>query len=201
MRFLYSGTVVDNFIPSTSLLSLYDKDHDLRYKHYMIDGLFPMYGIAYQYPVYATFSFNHALNGPTTAEMYLIQAECLAHQGQIGPAMEKVNQLRTKRMKPGSWVNLAAVDKSDALQHIRAERRREMPFTQRWYDIRRYNFNDDPTDDVRIERQFYGISSTGVLDKEPVKTYVLEGKSRKFAYPINENEIQISDGQIKQNTY
>ncbi len=201
MRFLYAGSVVDQFLPSSQLLNLYDQEHDLRYHYHMINDVFAMWGTPYDYPMYATFSFNHVFNGPSTAEMYLIEAECLARQGQFAPAMDKVNQLRAKRMKPGVWVNLKASNQEEALKHIREERRREMPLSQRWNDIRRYNFNEDPNDDVRIERHFYSISSTGVLNKEPIKTYVLEGKSRKFAYPINENEIQISNGQIKQNTY
>lgn len=201
MRYLHNMNVSMFYIPSPELIGLYDQEHDLRFRFNYINNVFRMFGIKFDYPVYALFSFNHMLSGPSTAEMYLIEAECLAQQNQVVAAMDKVNQLRAKRIKPGTWVNLSAGDKEQALKQIREERRREMPFAQRWYDIRRYNFNQDPNDDVRIQHEFYEVSSTGVLDKGPIKTYILEGKSKKFAYPLNENEIQISNGQIKQNTY
>ena len=49
---------------------------------------------------------------------------------------------------------------------------REFPFTLRWNDIRRCNFNTDPNDDVTITRNFYNIDQYSV-DTGNIKTYTL----------------------------
>ncbi|MNE22886.1 SusD family protein [compost metagenome] len=202
MRFLYTTYVDMLYFPSRDLTALYDTQHDLRYKYHFVEGFMEIYGSQYSYPVYMFFSFNHIPNGPSTAEMYLIKAECQARLGDFSTAMLTLNQLRAKRLTPGTWVNLQAGTQREAIKSIIDERRREMPFSQRWNDLRRYNNNEDPDDDVPlITRKFYPISSSAIYDKEAPIIYKLEKNSRKYALPINQNEINVSGGVIKQNAY
>lgn len=204
MRYLTSGNAVMTYFPSQSLLDAYeDKEHDLRYRyHFVEDAAEVMFWSSYSYPAYVFFSMSHVLSGPTTAEMYLIKAECQARLGEYSRAMETVNALRAKRMVPGDWVELKAGNVKEAVTKILQERRREMPFSQRWFDMRRLNNNEETYDDVEIvTRKFYKINATTIFDKEEPITYTLEKNSRKYALPISENEIEISDGVIKQNVY
>jgi hypothetical protein len=192
------------FIPSADLLSLYDKSNDLRYEYHIVEGYSYIAGMnnpPYNYPGYIFFSWDKTISGPTVAEVYLIKAEALARMGNLPEAMAAVNVLRSKRMKPGPWVNLAAANKNDAIKKILEERRREMPFAQRWFDIRRYNNNEDPDDDVILTRTFYPYSSTSILVNETPKTFTLPKNSRRFAAPIPQADIIASNGALIQNRY
>ncbi|SMC98116.1 RagB/SusD family nutrient uptake outer membrane protein [Pedobacter africanus] len=192
------------YIPSLDLLNLYDKTNDLRYEYHMVEGYSYDRGMtkpSYNYPGYIFFFKDRLPSGPTVAEVLLIKAEAQARSNDPGGAMTTINTLRAKRMKPGAWVNLVATGKDDAIKKVLEERRREMPFVQRWFDIRRYNNNDDPNDDVLLTRTFYPYNASSVLFNEPVKTYTLPKNSRRFAAPIPRTEIISSNGAIEQNTY
>jgi hypothetical protein len=192
------------FIPSQDLLNLYDKDHDLRYQYHIVEGFSytaRMTNPAYDYPGYIFFYRNFLPSGPTVAEMLLTKAEAQARSNDPSGAMTTLNILRAKRMKPGAWVNLSANGKDDAIKKIAEERRREMPFAQRWFDIRRYNNNDDPNDDVVLSRTFYPYNGTGVQFNEAPKVYTLPKNSRRFAMPIPQRDIVSSNGAILQNIY
>ena len=80
------------------------------------------------------------------------------------------------------------------------ERRRELPFTHRWFDIRRFSVNEIEWDDVEITRSFYEIVD-GAVNKSRKATYILPAGSRRYAMPINENDISASHGTIKQNEF
>lgn len=192
------------YIPSQKLLSLYDKDNDLRYKYHMVENYSYDRGMvkpAYSYPGYVFFFKSWIPSGPTVAETLLIKAEAQARLDQVSNAMNTVNILRAKRMKPGPWINLSADSKDEAIKKILEERRREMPFVQRWFDIRRFNNNEDPNDDVVLTRDFYPYNGTNVMFNEPIKTYSLPKNSRRYASPIPSTEIISSNGVIVQNTY
>ncbi|MCW2263081.1 MULTISPECIES: RagB/SusD family nutrient uptake outer membrane protein [Sphingobacterium] len=192
------------YIPSKELLALYDKENDLRYKYHMVENYSYDRGMvkpAYSYPGYVFFFKQWTPSGPTVAETLLIKAEAQARLNEVQNAMNTVNILRSKRMKPGPWVDLTASSKEDAIKKILEERRREMPFVQRWFDIRRYNNNEDPNDDIILTRDFYPYNGTNVLFNEPVKTYTLPKNSRRYASPIPSTEIISSNGVIVQNNY
>ena len=196
------------YIPSTQLLSLYDKTYDLRYKYHMVKNYSFDRGLtspAYEYPGYIFFFKDRIPSGPTVAEMHLIKAECLARQNKVTEAMSAVNVLRAKRMDKNASsniINLSASSKDEAIARILEERRREMPFTQRWNDIRRLNGNEDSNDDVGpITRSFYGFTSSVISPSLGMQTYTLPKNSRRYAAPIPNTEIQSSNGVIKQNTY
>jgi hypothetical protein len=192
------------YIPSIELLNLYDKDHDLRYQYHIVEGYSYDRGMtkpAYDYPGYIFFFKDKIPSGPTVAEVLLTKAEAQARSDNPNGAMTTLNLLRAKRLKPGVWVNLVATGKDDAIKKVLEERRREMPFVQRWFDLRRYNNNDDPNDDVVLTRTFYPYNAGSVLFNEPVKTYTLPKNSRRYAAPIPRTEIISSNGIIEQNTY
>jgi hypothetical protein len=133
--------------------------------------------------------------------MYLIKAECLARTGDVTGALASVNTLRAKRMKPGPWVNLTAANQADAVSKILQERRREMPFVQRFYDIRRYNNNADPADDVIVTKQFYPLTQAGANVSGSLQVYTLTKDSRLWALPLPFSDILSSQGKLEQNRY
>ncbi len=192
------------YVPSQELLALYDQTHDLRYRYHMVKGYSYDRGMtkpSYDYPGYIFFFKDRIPSGPTVAEMLLIKAECQARTNLPNDAMLTLNQLRAKRMEPGDWVNLSAADKADAIKKVLQERRREMPFSQRWFDIRRFNNNEDPADDVVLTKTFYPYTSAVVSTSEAPKVYSLPKDSRRFAVPIPRTEIISSNGVIVQNKY
>lgn len=196
------------YVPSLELLSIYDKTFDLRYKYHMVKNYSYDRGLtnpAYEYPGYIFFFKDKIPSGPTVGEILLIKAECLARQNKVTEAMTAVNLLRIKRMDknaPAAVINLSAISKDDAIAKILQERRREMPFTQRWNDLRRLNSNEDAADDIGVlSRSFYGFNNAAISPALGLKTYTLPKNSRRYAAPIPYTEIQTSNGAISQNTY
>jgi molybdopterin-guanine dinucleotide biosynthesis protein A len=139
---------------------------------------------------------RNAPTGPTVAEVLLNKAEALARKNDAGAAMDAVNILRLKRMS--TYIALTAADKNDAIKKVLEERRREMPFVMRWYDIRRLSVNDHPADDIAVTRDFFNVSITGI-DVNTPKTYTLD--SKRYLLPLNGVEIDASKGQLTQNPY
>lgn len=192
-------------IPSRELLDLYEENPgDLRYKYHIVPHYSYYKGLrnpAYDYPGYLFFYYNRIPSGPTVGEMYLIKAECLARQNYISEAMEALNTLRTKRFDSSTYIAETASSKEEAIHKILNERRRELPFSARWTDCRRYNTNDDPNDDVEYQRVFYPYTSSGVLAGETPVKYTLTKDSRRWASPLPQDDIDSSNGDLKQNEY
>jgi len=196
----YTSNPSQNFIPSSSLLSLYEKTNDLRYSLFMI----PNGGRRFNVINPAQFRYTYfndgrfLISGPGVAEVLLNKAEALARKGSGTDAMGSINLLRQKRMK--NYVPMIASSNIDALTKVLQERRRELPFAFRWLDIRRFSVNQDQTDDVSITREFYEVTSAGIDLKKPM-TYTLPAKSLRYAVPINGLDIANSQGQLSQNSY
>ncbi|GAA3617510.1 RagB/SusD family nutrient uptake outer membrane protein [Flavivirga amylovorans] len=196
-----------NTFPSQDLLSLYDQTNDLRYKFHVVEDYSYTIGAfrpPFSYPGYIFFHRGHIPNGPSVPEMLLIKAECQARQGMWAEGLGTVNILRAARMDvsaPASAINLSAVSQTEAVTKILEERRREMPFVHRWYDVRRYNNNSDPSDDVIMTRTFYPFTANAILSDQAPVTTTLDKNSRKFAFPIPDQEIVISNGALEQNKY
>ncbi|TXI33711.1 MAG: RagB/SusD family nutrient uptake outer membrane protein [Niabella sp.] len=191
------------YIPSADLLSLYDVNNDLRYKYHIVKNYSYDRGLikpSYSYPGYIFFFKDRLPSGPTTAEMYLIKAECLARNNDVANAMQAVNTLHKKRVVTGS-PDLQANTKETALRVILEERRREMPFTMRWFDIRRFNHNEDATDNVVMKRTFFPYTSSAVQMTESPVQYSLEPNSKRYAAPIPQVDIISSQGVLEQNNY
>ncbi|MGE7774794.1 RagB/SusD family nutrient uptake outer membrane protein [Chitinophaga sp. NPDC101104] len=76
--------------------------------------------------------------GSTFPEMYLTKAEALARMDQPAAAMDVINQLRRYRIDTDAYAPLTAANKTDALQKVLLERRKELAFRgQRWMDMKR----------------------------------------------------------------
>lgn len=192
------------YIPSPDLLALYNHQYDLRYKYHIVEDFSYDRGMTISYPGYIFFHNSGIPSGPTVGEMLLVKAECQARTGNWNEALTTVNQLREKRMDntaPANVINLSASNQAEALTKVLEERRRELPFTQRFFDVRRFNNNNDPTDDVVMTRSFYPVGASVVEASKGAITYTLDAKSRKFARPIPVIDINATEGVLEQNTY
>ena len=198
------------WIPSQELLDTFKEDcpggdtqNDLRYRYFMQENqsvaTLTNKTSANLYPGYIMY-MSDVLAGPTVAEMHLILAECAARSGDAAGAMQQVNGLRKNRIDSSVYEDLTASSSSVALKKVLQERRREMPFTIRWYDLKRLNAND-PDNKVTVTRNFYKYTTTGVLKDDGLVTYTLEPNSRHYAIPIPQDEINKSNGVIEQNKY
>lgn len=206
-----------DLIPSPGLIDTFKEDikdgdpkNDLRYYYFMLEDYSVMRGYhdgtqegrpAFRYPMYKQMYESTIISGPTVAEMILIKAEVQARQGDASGAMNTLDPLRKARIATAAYTKLTASDKADAIKKILRERRREMPFAIRWYDMKRLNANDDPSDDITVKRTFYPFNENTVLDKDPVQDYTLAPGSRLYAIPLPQTELDKAAGQIQQNTY
>lgn len=122
----------------------------------------------------------YPFSGIATNELYLIRSEAAARTGRISQAMNDLNALLQKRWKTGTYLPMAALDETDALQKILAERRKELPLTGniRWEDLRRLNR------DTRFARTI-----THIINGQ---TYTLAPNDRKYVLPIPNDEIRLS---------
>lgn len=203
----YYFRAIDNIwywaIPSESLLSTYDQEYDLRFKYHIVEKYSYSRSLSkHDLPGYVFFSANLIPSGMSVGEMLLTKAECQIRTGKWQEGLVTANLLRVKRMSSDCpTINLTATSQAEALKVVLEERRRELPFTMRWSDIRRFNNNENPEDDVVIKKQFYPFTSSVVLINEPLKEYVLEPKSRKYACPLPQTDIDASNGQLIQNKY
>lgn len=80
-------------------------------------------------------SGKYYILGLTTAEMYLIKAECLARAGQTGQAAEVLKTLRRTRFSDQA----SADNIGGTVQEVLDERAREMTELWRFFDIKRLN--------------------------------------------------------------
>lgn len=199
------------YIPSDDLLATYTRDikdgnpdNDLRYRYFVVED----FGLRYSNRTtagrchgYCQFFYDNLISGPTVAEMYLIKAECLARSGNAGDALAQLDILRRARISSDAYSSLPVSTPAAALKTVLDERRREMPLTIRWYDIKRYAWNDDPSDDVTVTHTIFPYSTGGVMVNDPVVTHTLEPRSRHYAIPIPDIDINRSDGVLVQNRY
>ena len=192
------------FCPSTDLMDLYDKDYDLRWKYHYVENYSYDRGLtspAYEWPGYIFFFKDRIPSGPTVAEMLLTKAECQARLGSFGDAMTTVNQLRAARMDntaPADRINLSASSQAEAITKILEERRREMPFTMRWYDIRRYG--------IEIEH-YIGATGYDILKwDDPRRAYQLpadvltsgmEPTIREYTTPSDQDFVKSTASCVK----
>ena len=199
------------YIPSQELLDCFGADapggdpmNDLRYKYFMCQnysaGWCNTRYEAFLYPGYVQYDYD-IISGPTVAEMLLIKAEAQARNGNWQEAMTTVATLRKNRIEASEYTAPTATSQADAVKYILRERRREMPFTARWYDLKRLNGNGDPSDDITVTRVFYPYTSASILRNDPARTYTLEPGSRHYAMPIPTSELDLAKGVLEQNRY
>ena len=201
-RMMYNHT--GNAVPSQSLLNLYDQVNDFRYEGFIVEDYSLNRAGVPGWPAYMQFGSIGILSGTTTAEMYLIRAECRARDNDLSGALDDLNLLRSYRYKSGTYTDLTLTDlpdKKSLLQFIIDERRREFPFTKRWYDIKRINSDPEAIlDRITVSREFYAYDGIEV-DVTQTQTYTLSPDDPRYAWPIPEIEIQLTRGSIVQNPY
>jgi hypothetical protein len=128
-----------------------------------------------------TYDYNgNKFSGLATDEMYLIRAECNARFGNLTSAMNDLNTLLIKRWKTNTFNPLIATSANDALIQILNERKKELIFRGlRWTDLRR--LNKETGLQMPINHIINGV------------TYKLLPNDPKYALPIPDNEIQLSN--------
>lgn len=189
------------YMPSQELIGLYDQQNDLRFELFYVEHGNRRFSVPYDAYRYVMFGDGkYAVSGLTTAEILLIRAEMQVRTGSWQEGLQTLDLLRSKRFKAGSYSPVSAGNQQEALRIVLEERRRELPFTFRMYDIRRFSVNDTPDDDVAITRDFFDIKLSGV-DLQSPKTYTVPVGSPLYALPINDGEIKASQGEIEQNVY
>ncbi|MFS4418680.1 RagB/SusD family nutrient uptake outer membrane protein [Maribacter sp. 2307ULW6-5] len=121
----------------------------------------------------------------TTADLYLMRAECNARLGNIQEANEALNALREKRFETGTYVPLQLTDQAELLAFVKDEIRREKAMgTLRTFDIKRYNRFDQ--EKITVTRSFRG------------ETVTMAPNSLNWAFPIAQNYIN-ANPEIEQN--
>ncbi|MBF8457239.1 RagB/SusD family nutrient uptake outer membrane protein [Kaistella sp. G5-32] len=105
------------------------------------------------------YSGNSSRTSPlATDELYLIAAESFAQLNNINNAMSKLNQLLIQRWKTGTFTNLTADSRENALEIIGKQRRKELLFRGlRWADLKRYNRDGR---NIILQRAVNGLSYT-----------------------------------------
>ncbi len=173
---LLSSTILEGkswYIDST-LFKSYD-NNDLRKE------IFFKTDSATQLPVqrYNYSGNNFFFSGIATDEILLIRAEAKAKNGDTRGAMDDLNKLLKNRWRADNlFISRTATSPDDAVQQIRAERRRELLWRGlRWIDIRRYNLESP------------GLPLKRITNNEVIK---LEPNDLKFILPIPPDVIQLS---------
>jgi starch-binding outer membrane protein, SusD/RagB family len=156
--------------------TLYDSysENDLRKSLFFDTGVNSEKTFKGSYSGNATFA---RFCGLTTAEMFLVRAECYAWKDSITQAMDDINTLLKKRWNANvPFKPYMAVNKQQALEIIWEERRKELVFRgMRWSDIRRLNIIGK------------NITLTRYIDG---KWYTLPARDPKFVYPIPIQEFE-----------
>ncbi len=118
--------------------------------------------------------------GLTTAELYLIRAECLARDSKTGEALEDLNHLYEHRWgNTTPFMPYEASNAAEALELVLKERRKELAFRGiRWNDLRR--LQSDSRFAVTLQRNLEG------------KLYVLNPESKRYVFPIPQTVIELS---------
>ncbi len=118
----------------------------------------------------------HVNTGFSTAEMYLIAAECEARIGSSEEAMKLVNKLRHSRII--GTQDVTGLSKEETLQFVLDERRREFPVVagMRLMDVKRLFVSGDLKKDVvhQVGNQTWSISPSDNRMILPIPTKILE---------------------------
>ena len=164
---------------SDELISLFSKD-DMRLQVYFTKNFRNIPTDKYVWAPYLR--ANLAVSSP---EIYLIAAECEAREGSVERAMSLINKLRDNRIKNNT--PLVAIDRSDALQKVLEERRRELAMSGmvRYIDLKRLN------QESQFAKTVTHVTGEG--------TFSLEPNSPLYVLPIPAKVMRFNKNSMKQN--
>jgi len=153
-------------IYSKSLINVFDKGKDLRYRYFIGNK---GYSSTEEFlePVNDLLSEGIFCSGITTPEVYLNYAEALIRQSppQTQEALTWLNKLRENRYDTVTYQPYTASNPSEALKEVMLERRRELRLTPwRWFDMKRL-----------------GVECTRTIEG---KTYTLKATSNNYIWAI-----------------
>jgi len=175
------------------IIDLYDKNSDLRYIMCFSYGMPPRPTAEVGAVPMMSSNIKWNCGGIRLSEVYLMVAECYARKGDKENALYYLNELRKKRMKPGTYADLTATDADEAFRLVRDERKRELLLTSNgFFDMRRFcaEFNETLTKEYVMKN-----STTG---KITTKTYTLRPDSPLLIWPFPKNAMETSN--LVQNT-
>lgn len=164
---------------SDELISLFSED-DMRLQVYFTKNFRNIPTDKYVWAPYLR--ANLAVLSP---EIYLIAAECEAREGSVERAMSLINKLRDNRIKNNT--PLVAIDRSDALQKVLEERRRELAMSGmvRYIDLKRLN------QESQFAKTITHVTGEG--------TFSLEPNSPLYVLPIPAKVMRFNKNSMKQN--
>lgn len=155
----------------TNLLALYDNS-DLRLNAFFRNngGVLTFKG-----------SYNGSallFSGLTTAEVFLIRAECYARLNESQSALRDINRLLRYRYDITTYEPFYASDNTEILTKVLNERRKELIFRgRRWADLRRFNTLD--VSGILLRRSLNGVR------------YELQPDSRRYILPIPKTAVEL----------
>lgn len=134
---------------------------------------------------YGSYYGNRNLfTGLATNELYISMAECMVRSDRTEEALDWLNRLLSNRMEAKSFEPIAVKNKTQLLNIILQERRKELLLRGlRWEDMRRLN----------KEGEFLTTLRRVVNGEE----YVLEPKSKNWVWPLPLEAVQL--GALEQN--
>lgn len=180
MSFYYASKTPTNAFIDTVLYESYS-DNDMR-KYAFFSEMNGYHSFKGNYNSINRYSF---FSGIATDEIYLIKAECLAREGNVKEAMSIINTLLESRWKKGTFIPLTAEDKTQALDIILKERRKELLMRGlRWIDIKRLNMESR------------NISLKRVIGDQ---VFTLPPNDNRFALPLPNDVIELTG--MKQNPF
>ena len=164
---------------SDELISLFSED-DMRLQVYFTKNFRNIPTDKYVWAPYLR--ANLAVLSP---EIYLIAAECEAREGSVERAMSLINKLRDNRIKNNT--PLVAIDRSDALQKVLEERRRELAMSGmvRYIDLKRLN------KESQFAKTVTHVTGEG--------TFSLEPNSPLYVLPIPAKVMRFNKNSMQQN--
>ena len=164
---------------SDELISLFSDD-DMRLQVYFTKNFRNIPTDKYVWAPYLR--ANLAVLSP---EIYLIAAECEAREGSVERAMSLINKLRDNRIKNNT--PLVAIDRSDALQKVLEERRRELAMSGmvRYIDLKRLN------QESQFAKTITHVTGEGMFSLEP--------NSPLYVLPIPAKVMRFNKNSMKQN--
>jgi hypothetical protein len=126
------------------------------------------------------YSFDYQQNaaGLTTSDAYLVKAECLIRTQKINDAMDVLNIIRLRRIRPADYAPVSAASEPQAMTYLKRLSRTEFMFTwKNFVNMKRWNTEEAYKETITRTVTPYG--STGAS-----YTYTLSPGSRLWIFPF-----------------